>query len=111
MNNKFMLIWFIVILIIFGSILTYSVNYMKKHPFLKLEHKIKESAKNYMKDYEGIKPDKFIELTITSEELQKKDYLEELKYKNKKCSGKVVVKNENNKYKYIPNIVCDNNNA
>ncbi len=106
MSNKTIVIWVSLVLIIFASILIYGICYKKEHPYLKLEHEIEDAAKEYMKNYEGIKPSEYLDLTITSKELQKENHLKELKFEDKKCSGKVVVSYGKWKYEYSPSIKC-----
>lgn len=108
MNKYMFVIWGLIVFIIFGVILTYGICYKKEHPYIKVEHTIEEKAEEYLDNYDGIKPDENIDVTITTKELIKTGYLtnSDLKYKGKKCSGKVVVSFENNKYIYNTKINC-----
>ncbi len=108
MSKKIMLIWGSIIVILLTCIITYSICYLKKHPYLKVENNLKDAAKEYMENYDGVKPDSMIDLTITSKVLYEAEYLtkEDLKHKGKTCSGKVVVSDNNGRYKYDVTVKC-----
>lgn len=109
MTKKTMLVWGGIVIIIFVGLLTYGLCYKSKHPYMTIEGNLKDAAKEYMKEYDGIKPDSMIDLTITSKVLYEGKYItkDELTYKEKECSGKVVVSYDNGKYKYTPTVKCE----
>lgn len=109
MDKKTMLIWGVIVVIIFAGLITYGICYKKAHPYMSIESNLKDAAKEYMENYDGIKPDSMIDLTITSKVLYEAEYItkDKLKYKGKECSGKVVVSNDNGKYKYTPTVKCE----
>lgn len=103
MGKKFFFIWFITIILMFTLIIFLMGSYMKDHPYLDVEYKIKTASKKYIKENMS-KQDKY---EVTSDELIKKGYIKDLTYKGKKCSGKVTIKYSYFKYYYVAKIKCE----
>lgn len=104
MSNKTIIIWILLI-----SVLVFIIGYIgitKKDEleYINLKNKVKEITKDYIHDNNI---DKF-PFTITTEELEEKDYLDELKLNNKVCAGDIKVTKKFVFYKYDIKFTCVN---
>ena len=74
----------------------------KNNKYNKMEKRLVKTSEKYLGLYPGLYP-KTNQLVLTSEMLKNKGYDVKL-YKN--CSGYVIIKKNNNFYKYEPYIKC-----
>ena len=80
----------------------------KKYDYTVLEKKVEDSAVKYI-NKKGIENDTTVTLTIKKLEQEKYlDNIYDLKDKNKKCSGYVIITKKNNNLSYVSYINCYN---
>jgi len=106
--NKKSLIVFIVIIISFISIIVFLIN--KKLSYEQLENKMKQVAINYFEKNKKDLPPKGSSIIVPYDYLVEVAELKKSKeYLNESCTGRVVIKNNDNKYFYTPYLDCGKN--
>ncbi len=106
-TNILFIIWGILVIIVIG--LLTALGFMIKNQnkdYEKLEDKLLDSTKKYV-DTNFLYPEGNDTLKVTSSELIEKNFLDELKVNNDKCTGYVKVYNDG-VYQYKVYIKCSN---
>lgn len=103
MNNKFIILWGVIIFGLVLSIYIIGVNKINSKEYDDLKDAIRLAVDNYLSDND-LWPVNTI--TVNTSELINYNYLNELYYEGSKCSAVVTVTNTGNKYKYEYDITC-----
>ncbi len=101
------ILWGVIVIIVIGLLTT--LGFMLKSQnkdYVKLENKLLDSTKKYV-DTHFLYPEGKDVLKVTSSELIKNEFLDELKFNNDTCTGYVNVYNDT-VYKYDVFIKCSN---
>lgn len=87
MSNKIIILWGSIIILLITILFIIGINYEKEIKYINIKQEVKESVKKYIKE-NNIKDD----FEITSEELESKGYLKEIKLDDKICEADISVK-------------------
>lgn len=87
MSNKIIILWGSIIILLITILFIIGINYEKEIKYINIKQEVKESVKEYIKE-NNIKDD----FEITSEELESKGYLKEIKLDDKICAADISVK-------------------
>lgn len=87
MNEKIIALWGFIIILLVGIICFVGIHYEDEIEYIKLKEEVKDSVKKYIKSEDAPLP-----LEITTEELEEKKYIKELKLDEKVCAADVKVK-------------------
>ncbi len=104
MNKKVIVLWGVIVFILVIAIYIIGITKKEEIKYITLKNEVKTSVKEYIKD-NNIKK---YPLTITTEELEEKDYIGELKLENKICAADVTVTKKFIFYKYNIKFTCIN---
>ena len=80
MNNKIIVVWGIIIIILVSIIYYIGITYQNEIKYISLKEEVKIAVKDYISSEK-----------ITTEELEEKGYLKELKLGNKLCAADIEV--------------------
>ncbi len=101
------IIWGVIVIVVIGLLTTLGFMIKRQNKdYVALENKLLDSAKRYV-DTNFLYPEGKNVLKVTSSELIKTKFLDELKVNNDTCTGYVNVHNET-VYKYEAFIKCSN---
>ena len=89
MSNKIIVLWGFIIVSLVCTIYFIGVKYQSEIKYINLKEEVKESTKKYIEDNDIKLP-----LKITSEELESKGYIGELRLDNKICACDINVKKQ-----------------
>ena len=103
MNNKIIILWGFISFGLVISIYVIGISRSEEVKYDEIKESLKLSVDNYLSDTEEWPKSS---VTITSEDLIKEKYLNELFYEGSKCSAEVTVTNNDGKYNYEYNITC-----
>jgi uncharacterized protein YxeA len=105
--KKILIVWIIVAVIMVSGLTFIGFKLTDKYkPYTKLESDLKESAESYVGMYTNLLSSNNIK--ITNQEMIDKKFSKELKTKNDKCDGYVVITKSMEMYDYKPYIKCKN---
>lgn len=104
MSKKVIVLWSIIVVGLFLTILVIGITNKEELKYIKLKNEVKEVTKEYIKDN---KINKF-PVTISSEVLEEKDYLDGLKLDDKSCVCDVIVNKKLIFYTYNISFTCIN---
>lgn len=104
MNKRVIVLWSIIVVGLFLTILVIGITNKEELKYIKLKNEVKEVTKEYIKDNNI---DKY-PVTISSEILEEKDYIDELILDNKVCACDIVVNKKLIFYTYNIKFTCIN---
>ena len=87
MNNKIIVVWGIIIIILVSIIYYIGISYQNEIKYFSLKEEVKIAVKDYISSEKITK----YPFKITTEELEEKGYLKELKLGNKLCAADIEV--------------------
>lgn len=87
MNNKIIVVWGIIIIILVSIIYYIGITYRNEIKYISLKEEVKIAVKDYICSEKITK----YPFKITTEELEEKGYLKELKLDNKLCAADIEV--------------------
>lgn len=87
MNNKIIVVWGIIIIILVSIIYYIGITYQNEIKYISLKEEVKIAVKDYISSEKITK----YPFKITTEELEEKGYLKELKLGNKLCAADIEV--------------------
>ncbi len=103
MSNKIIALWGFIIVSLVCSVYFIGVKYQSEIKYINLKETIKDAARKYVEDNETKLP-----ITITTEELESKGYIGELKLDDKVCAADITVKKKFLFYSYDVKFECVN---
>lgn len=107
MKNSMIFMWGMLIVTMVVGVFAIGIYEQKNEDRLFVERSFKQAAKDYLSYNENEKPKGAEIKIITFETLDKYDFIEEIKYNNKSCTGRVEVTKHFIFYKYEPKIICE----
>ena len=103
MNNKIIILWGFIIFGLVISVYILGISKSDEVKYNELKESLKLAVDNYLSDSDLWPSDS---VTISSDELIKNNYMNELSYEGSKCSADVIVTNNGKKYNYEYDITC-----
>ena len=104
MNKRIFIVWGLLIALLVLGIGYIGITKKEEIKYISLKNEVKKATKEYIND-NNIKVYPF---KITTEKLEEKDYLKELKINNKVCAGDIVVNKKIIFYSYDIKFTCVN---
>lgn len=103
MSTKTIVLWGFIIVLLIGLLYFIGIKYESEIKYINLKTEVKSSVKDYIKD-NNLK----VPLTITTEELEEKYYIGELKLDDKVCAATISVDKRFIFYSYDIDFTCIN---
>lgn len=103
MSNKLIVLWGFIIVLLVCIIYFIGIKYEDEIKYVNLKNDVKESVKKYIDDNEVELP-----FSITTEELEEKGYIDELKLNEKICAADVKVSKKFLFYSFDIKFTCIN---
>lgn len=103
MSEKTIVLWGFLIVLLVGVIYFIGIKYEGEFKYINLKTEIKSAVKDYVKEEDIDLP-----LEITTEELEEKGYIKELKLEDKVCAATIKVDKKFIFYNYDIKFECIN---
>lgn len=103
MSNKIIVLWGFIIVILVCAIYFIGIKYENEIEYINLKTEVKEAVKKYIKDNDLVLP-----ITLTTEELESKGYIGELRIEEKVCAADVTVSKKFLFYSFDIDFTCVN---
>lgn len=103
MSEKTIFLWGFIIVLLVGVVYFVGIKYEGEIKYISLKNEVKSSVKEYIK-----KEDKTLPLSVTTEELEEKGYIKELKLEDKVCAATINVDKKFIFYNFDINFECIN---
>lgn len=107
MKNSMIFIWGMLVIAMVVGVFAIGLYEQKNEDRLFVERSFKQAAKDYLSYFEDEKPTGAEIKIITYEELDKYDFIDEITYNDKKCTGSITVSKHFIFYKYESKIICE----
>jgi len=103
MSNKLIVLWGFIIVLLVSIVYFIGIKYQDEIKYVNLKNDVKEATKKYVEDNDLELP-----LSITTEELEEKGYIGELKLNEKICAADVKISKKLLFYSFDIKFTCVN---